>query len=265
VLFCAADARSLPLPAGRFAAVVSGLALNVVPDPARAVAEFARVAAPGGVVAAYVWDYAGGMAMMRHFWEAAVALDPAAATSAEASHFPLCRPDPLRVLWADAGLAEVTVPAIEVPTVFADFDDYWEPLLGGQGPAPRYVASLTAGHRRSLRASLRDRLPRGPGGSIPLSARARAVRGTTPAPAWPSRRSRRARSVARCRSPPDVGPVGCGRRQQVGFREGSSLRIAFDLTPHAVERVHESRIGFPEQQFAPRFQMPGRIVPVELR
>ena len=80
----AADARALPLPDRRFDAVVSGLALNFVPEPGAAVAELARVAVPGATVAAYVWDYAGGMAMLRYFWDAAAALDPAVARWDEA-------------------------------------------------------------------------------------------------------------------------------------------------------------------------------------
>jgi SAM-dependent methyltransferase len=176
--FCAGNAQSLPFPDRRFDAVVSGLALNFVPDPRRAAAEFARVATSGGVAAAYVWDYAEGMAMMRHFWDAAAALDPAAAELDEGRRFPLCRPEPLGRLWADAGLDNVTVQAIQVPTVFADFDDYWRPFLGGQGPAPGYAMSLTDEHRRALGDLLRVRLPAGPDGSIPLTARAWAVRGT---------------------------------------------------------------------------------------
>ncbi|TDD86831.1 class I SAM-dependent methyltransferase [Actinomadura rubrisoli] len=172
------DAGALPLPDRRFDAVVSGLALNFVDDPRRAAAEFARVAALDGVAAAYVWDYAEGMAMMRHFWDAAVALDPAASELDEGRRFPLCRPEPLQALWTDAGLDGVSVKAIDVPAVFADFDDYWKPFLGGQGPAPGYVMSLTPERRRALRELLRDRLPHAPDGSIPLTVRAWAVRGT---------------------------------------------------------------------------------------
>lgn len=176
--FRAGDARSLPLPDRQVDAVVSGLALNFVPDPYRAAAELSRVTAPGGVAAAYVWDYAEGMAMMRYFWDAATALDPAASELDEGRRFPLCRPEPLGRLWADAGLGKVTVQAIETPTVFADFDDYWKPFLGGQGPAPGYAMSLTEEHRRALRDLLRARLPAGQDGTIPLTARAWAVRGT---------------------------------------------------------------------------------------
>jgi SAM-dependent methyltransferase len=176
--FAVGDARSLPFPDGRFAAVVSGLVLNFVPDPAAAVAEQARVAAPRGVVAAYVWDYADGMAMIRHFWEAATALDPTVAERAEGRRFPMCRPEPLRELWAGVGLTGVVVDAIEVPTGFRDFDDFWTPFLGGQGPAPGYVATLADGRRIALRDLLRDRLPVAADGSITLSARAWAVRGS---------------------------------------------------------------------------------------
>lgn len=175
--FCLGDAGSLPVAGRRVDAAVSGLALNFVPDPRRAAAEFARVVTPGGVAAAYVWDYADGMEMMRHFWSAAAALDPAVADVDEGKRFPLCRPEPLRHLWTDVGLDDVVVRAIEIPTVFADFNDYWLPFLGGQGPAPGYAMSLTDERRQTLREELRDRLPFGVDGSIPLTARAWAVKG----------------------------------------------------------------------------------------
>jgi SAM-dependent methyltransferase len=175
--FRTGDAQSLPLPDQRFDAVVSALALNFVPDPALAVAEFARVAALGAVVAAYVWDYAEGMGMLRQFWDAATMLDPAVAGLDE-SRFALCRPEALRDLWTATGLDDVTVEPIEIPTPFRDFDDYWTPFLGGQGPAPGYVASLTESDRVALRELLRTRLDTGPDGSISLTARAWAVRGS---------------------------------------------------------------------------------------
>src|SRR5262249_41248432 len=124
------DARAVPLPDRSVDAVVSGLALNFVPDAAAALAEVARVAAPGGGVAAYVGDYAEGMAMMRSSGDAAAALDPAGADLDEAHRFALCRPEPLRALWTEAGLGSVAVDGIVVPTVFADFDEYWRPFLG---------------------------------------------------------------------------------------------------------------------------------------
>jgi SAM-dependent methyltransferase len=177
--FRVGDARDLPLPAHSLDAAVSGLALNFVPDPARAAAEFARVLAPGGVAAAYVWDYAEGMDMLRHFWDAVTAVDPGATDLDEGRRFPLCRPEPLADLWTAAGLLDVQVEPIEVPTVFTDFDDYWRPFLGGQGPAPSYLASLPDDRCRAVRDLLRARLTPLDDGSIAMTARAWAVRGQT--------------------------------------------------------------------------------------
>ena len=162
------------LPDGPFDAIVSGLVLNFVPEPAAALAAMSA-AAPGGLIAAYVWDYAEGMELLRLFWDAAVAIDPSAAELDEGQRFPLCSPDALDELWRQSGLDDVDLRAIRVPTFFADFDDYWTPFLGGQGPAPTYVAGLDEDARAALCARLRDRL--GDGGTIRLSARAWAVRG----------------------------------------------------------------------------------------
>jgi SAM-dependent methyltransferase len=168
----------LPFDAASFDAVVSGLVLNFVPEPARAVAEMKRVARSGGTVAAYVWDYADKMELMRYFWDAAVALHPAARDLDEGPRFPVCKPGPLERLFTGAGLREVEVRAIDVPTHFRDFDDYWSPFLGGQAPAPGYAMSLTEERRSELRECIRRSLPIQPDGSIGLMARAWAVRGT---------------------------------------------------------------------------------------
>lgn len=173
--FAVADARRLPVGDARFDAVVSGLVLNFVPDPARAVREMARAVRAGGRVAAYVWDYAGRMELMRYFWDAAAAVDPDAVEWDEGRRFGLCRPEPLAGLFQDAGLAEVAVRPIEVPTRFRDLDDYWIPFLGGQGSAPGYVMSRDEAQRVALREELRVRLPVAADGSIPLVARAWAV------------------------------------------------------------------------------------------
>jgi SAM-dependent methyltransferase len=173
------DAQDLPVEDAGFDAVVSGLMLNFVPDQAKAAREMRRAARPGGRVAAYVWDYAEGMQMMRRFWDAAAALDPVGAGGRdEALRFPLCRPEPLRRLFEEAGLRGVAVDAIEVPTVFPDFDDYWTPFLAGGAPAPAYCLALEADRRAALRERLRTTLPAESDGSIRLSARAWAVQGT---------------------------------------------------------------------------------------
>ena len=172
------DAQTLPVGDGDFDVVVSGLVLNFVPDRAAALAEMRRAVRPGGTIAAYVWDYPGAMQLMTHFWTAAVALDPAAQSLDEAARFDFCRPDPLRELFADAGLRDVDVEPIVVATDFRSFDDYWTPFLGGTGTAPAYVSSLSDDHRAALRGLLRARLPTADDGSIHLTARAWAVRGT---------------------------------------------------------------------------------------
>lgn len=176
--FAPADATALPDPAQSCDAAVSGLVLNFVPEPARAVAEMRRVVRSGGTAGVYVWDYAEGMELMRAFWDAAVELDPAAAALDEGRRFGICRPEPLRALFAAAGLKDVQVRAIDVPTPFADLDDYWQPFLGGQGPAPGYAASLDEARRAALRERIRARLPVAADGRIALAARAWAVRGT---------------------------------------------------------------------------------------
>lgn len=172
-----AGAEALPVAEGAFDVAVSGLVLNFVPDPAKAAREMRRAVAAGGTVAAYVWDYAGEMQMMRRFWDAAVALDPAARAKDEGVRFPLCRPEALAVLFADAGLREVATRAIDVPTVFEDFADFWTPFLSGQAPAPGYCMSLSEEKRAELRERLRSTLPARPDGAIHLIARAFAVRG----------------------------------------------------------------------------------------
>jgi SAM-dependent methyltransferase len=172
--FAVANARSLPFLDARFDVVVAGLVLNFLPDPLAAVSEMRRV---GRRVAAYLWDYGGEMQMMRRFWDAAVALDPAAAAGDEGVRFPMCRPEGLVELFARAGLRDAAVRAIDVPTRFRSFEDFWVPLLGGQGPAPAYVAELGGDARTLLRERLRATLPAEPDGSVHLLARAWAVRG----------------------------------------------------------------------------------------
>jgi SAM-dependent methyltransferase len=175
--FRAGDAQAIPVDDALFDAAVSGLVLNFVPDRPAALAEMRRAVRPSGTVAAYVWDYPGEMQLMAHFWAAAVALDPAALSLDEGARFDFCRPDPLRALFADAGLRDVAVEGIVVPTDFADFDDYWRPFLGGTGTAPTYAMSLSEADRAALRDAVHARLPIADDGSIHLTARAWAVRG----------------------------------------------------------------------------------------
>ena len=177
--FLERDAQALPFEDSRFDACVSGLVLNFVPEPERGVSEMARVTRGGGTVAAYVWDYAGKMEMIRYFFDAAVALDPAAAEVDEGSRFPICSPEGLAALFTSAGLRTVAIRAIDIPTHFRDFDDYWTPFLAGTGVAPAYAMSLSEDRRAALRERIRQSLPVAQDGSISLVARAWAVKGTT--------------------------------------------------------------------------------------
>ena len=177
VRFDAGDARHLSVESARYDAVVSALVLNFIPDVATGIAEMARVVRPGGIVAGYVWDYAGKMELMRYFWDAAVALRPQDLERDEGRRFPMCRPGPLKGLFEAAGLKDVEVRSIDVATPFRDFDDYWSPFLGGQFPAPDYAMSLSEDARAALREHIRAHMPTAADGSIPLIARAWAIRG----------------------------------------------------------------------------------------
>ena len=174
--FLLGDAQSLPVGSATFDLVVSALMLNFVPDRLKALEEMKRAARPKGRVSFYVWDYpGGGVEFMRAFWQAAVSLDPAAADLTEARRFPFCEPSALTELASAAGLVSVACEAIEAPTVFRDFDDYWRPFTLGAGPAPGYCASLDPDKRERLREVLRERLPVDEDGSITLKVRAWAV------------------------------------------------------------------------------------------
>lgn len=157
---------------------VSGLLLNFVSDATKPAKEMARVTRPGGRVAAYVWDYAGGMQMMRHFWDVALELNPEDSALDQAERFPLCAPEPLESLLRGAGLTSISGRSIDIPTIFRDFDDYWLPFLGKQGAAPTYLASLDGQMRDRIRDALKARFVPAADGSIALTARAWAVQGT---------------------------------------------------------------------------------------
>jgi SAM-dependent methyltransferase len=180
VRFEVGDAQQLPFVSGSFDRALSLLVLNFIPDPAAALREMVRVTRRGGTVAAAVWDYGGSMEMLRIFWDAAIALNPAAELSDE-RHMPLCRRAELGVLWREHRLQDVSEESLTIETRFSSFDDYWSPFLEEQGPAGAYVAALGASERDRLRRRLRLRLTgQGPDRPIVLGARAWAVRGVVP-------------------------------------------------------------------------------------
>jgi len=181
VTFELADGEHLPESAEDFDAVVSGLVLNFLPDPERALRVMRQRLRPGGLLGAYVWDYAGGVDFLRHFWEEAIALDPRAASLDESRRFATFSAGGLASLFEAVGLVEVEVKGLEVSTPFANFEDYWQPFLGRTGPAPSYLGSLDGEQRERLKERLQQRLPPAEDARILLQARAWAVRGRDPA------------------------------------------------------------------------------------
>jgi len=177
VEFTTGDAQELPVDSETYDVTVSGLVLNFVPQPERMAAEMVRVVRKNGTVALYVWDYASKMQFMRHFWNAAAALDPAAFELDEGRRFPLCNPGALADLFQGVGIRHVETRPIDIHTDFKNFDDFWNPILGGQGSAPGYAMSLSEESRERLKERLYNSLPFAVDGSIPMIARGWAVKG----------------------------------------------------------------------------------------
>jgi SAM-dependent methyltransferase len=171
------DALSLPLDDTSVNVSVSGLVLNFLSEPEKALEEMRRVTKKGGTVSVYIWDYAGRMEFLKYFWDAAVELKPEALSLHESWRFPDSNADVLKRLFESAGFVDIETSSIEITTHFRDFDDYWKPFLGGQGPAPTYVLKLHEAERNNLRDALARRLPIKEDGSIRLAARAWAVKG----------------------------------------------------------------------------------------
>lgn len=174
-----APAEVLPFADDAFDAVLAQLVVNFMGDAPRGVAEMTRVAKPGGVVAAAVWDYAGGMRMLRAFWDAAAAVDPDSVDQDEGRFMRYASPDELEALWREAELSDVAVSALDVEASYEDFDDLWTPFLAGIGPAGAHTASLDPAGQEALREELRARLG-DPAGPFTLTARAWCVRGAKP-------------------------------------------------------------------------------------
>lgn len=167
-------AEELPFGDGGFDLVAAQLVLHFVSDPARASAEFARVAAPGAVLAACVWDFDEGMELLRAFWDAALSLHPGAPDEARVLRFG--RPGEIAGWLTAAGLAQVAETTLTVDTEYRDFDELWRSLLAGIGPAGNYCVGLPDAARADLRVALFERLG-APRGAFRLSAVARAGRG----------------------------------------------------------------------------------------
>ena len=182
VAFAVGDACRLPYADGSFVAALAQLSLNFVPHAAAAVREMRRVVQPGGIVAAVVWDFRGGLVFQRLFWDTAAGLDPTAGGARDRLFSsPLALPDGLPALWREAGLAAVERNSITIRMEYTDFADYWEPLLGGQGPVGAYIESLPVERRRQIAQRVRAAFLSGaPDGPRSLTATAWAARGIVP-------------------------------------------------------------------------------------
>src|SRR5262245_17824933 len=155
-------AEELPFPDGHFDAALAQLVLHFVSDADATAREMRRVVRPGGVVSACVWDFTGGMRMLRLFWDAALALDPDAPDEDQTR--PFGRDGEIAELFDRAGLEDVERGSVEVETSYEDFDDFWTPFLSTTGPSGAFVAALDDGRRERLREELRMQLgsPEGP-------------------------------------------------------------------------------------------------------
>lgn len=164
------------IPDNSIDVLVSGLVLNFIPEINKAISEFKRVVKNKGIIAGYVWDYSGKMELMKYFWDSALRLFEDAREKTESSRFEICNPESLYGLFKSAGLENIETKYIDVPTVFKDFNDYWDPFLSGIGPAPGYCILLNDENRELLKNELRSSLPIESDGSIKLIARAIAVK-----------------------------------------------------------------------------------------
>jgi SAM-dependent methyltransferase len=176
------DAASLPHDDACFAGVAAQLVLNFVPRPHLAVAEMRRVTRAGGAVVAAVWDFRGGLVYQRLFWDTAGGIDPRAGIARDRLFStPLALPDGLPKLFDEAGLDRIQRESITIRMDYTSFEDYWMPILGGQGPVGTYVASLAADLRCRIEEAVRRAYCSGaPDGERSLTATAWVVRGIVP-------------------------------------------------------------------------------------
>jgi SAM-dependent methyltransferase len=177
--FRVGDACALDYTAGTFDRVLSLLMLHFVPQPALAIAEMRRVAKPGAVVAAAVWDARGGMVAHRMMLDTAAAIDSGAAElRARSLTRPMTRPGELAAAWRAAGLRDVAETSLQVRMEFAAFADFWEPFTGKEGPIAAYIGSLGGELRSRVEAAVRAAYLDGePDGPRSYAALAFAVKG----------------------------------------------------------------------------------------
>lgn len=155
--FLQQDATALDFPDASFAASFATIVLNFVGDADQAAREMRRVTAPGGQVVIASWDFRGGLVYQRMLWDTAAVLDPdAAARRAKLFAAPLAKPDGMVDLLTRNGLKDVVRKSVTIRMDFADFDDYWGPLTGGQGPVGAYVVALAPEMQERVKAAVQQ-------------------------------------------------------------------------------------------------------------
>jgi SAM-dependent methyltransferase len=182
VQFQVGDACALPFDDGSFDHCASLLVLAFIPQPEKAIREMGRVTRPGGTVAGSMWDSRGGLVFSRIFWDTAAMLDPRAVERrAQVFSRPMTRPGDLARAWRDVGFDDVTDDMITIRMEFANFDDFWSPMEGKDGPFAEYVGTLTTEEKSKLREALRSAYVDGePDGARSYAATASVVKGRVP-------------------------------------------------------------------------------------
>lgn len=182
LVFRTGDACGLDYPDGAFDRVLAMLLLHFVPRAKDAIAEMRRVAKPGGVVGAAVWDVRGGFVANRMFFDTAAALDANAGERRARNYTrPMTRPGELAAAWRDAGFRDVAETLLCIRMEFTSFADYWAPYMGGEGPGPEYVRTLGEAERERLESAVRAAYLDGDAdGPRSYAAPAWAVKGTVP-------------------------------------------------------------------------------------
>lgn len=177
VEFKVGDASQLAFDSPQFDIAIAGLVLNFVPSAEAMVQGMKAAVKQSGIVAAHVWDYTDGMAMMKHFWDAANAVDPSAQAFNAATQYSLCNPDSLQSLFTLCGLKDIEVTPIDIEMNFANFDDFWLPFLQAQGSVTKYLRSTNDETKNAIQMQLRQQLPINSDNTIDLTARAWAIKG----------------------------------------------------------------------------------------